>query len=783
MTSTHRPTTDRRPRTLLSRAATLAIPPATIAAVFLALPPLTRSGAEATVGPTVLAAQSGSAATPEVAAWSDAVWQAAKTGDEPRLESALGSVPATRALAEAERLKARIVERDAHRAETIAERARQRTAAEDELAAELAKDDISKALTAAVKLQTLSDDPNAVLDRDDVKRLLAIAEERSASALVADDLLLAQEVLFRLRTLHDEQADTAAFDRYDDALERVNRRIALLAQYAPRRLHDLRAAQSQRLSPDRKFPAWNPVFAEDWKEQLRGISKPMLHSALKTAANEHISGQGWMPLIRGGIEALDTLASTRLLVETFPTLDDEAKVAEFRETLARGRARLDATNPRQVGRSDYNAILGEALQVNARTLGLPDELVLFEFGNGAVEHLAKTFDDQYSEIIWPERLRRFQQQVEGDFVGVGILIRHDETREIMIINPLEGSPAARGGVKSEDRIVAVDGVPTVGWALNKAVDAITGPRGKAVTLSLKRDGLEEPIEVVLERDTIKIRSVNGWWKKGLDAGGNPEWDWFIDPSAGIGYVRLTSFNEDSYNDFLQAIDAMRAERPLNGLVLDLRFNPGGLLKSAKDFTNLFLPQGEVVSGKDRHGKTVWRLDAERNKAPLAALPLVVLVNQGSASASEIVAGALQAHDVAVVLGDRSFGKGSVQTVHDISDRDASAAVKLTTQYYYLPPCVGDVEGRCVHRKPGTPDWGVKPDLFVKMTPDQVEKSVETRQAADIIEGWKDEADRKPRPEPTTLLADNLDPQLEAALLILHARALKELDAAAALAAR
>jgi carboxyl-terminal processing protease len=719
----------------------------------------------------------------EVSTWSDAVWHAAKTGDEARLESSLAAIPVTRAVAQAERLKSGVAERDTHRHETVAERARQRAEAEQELAEALAKNDISKALTAVVKYQTLSDRWNEALEREDVRNLVGLAEAANAKALETDDLLFAQEILFRLRTLNEENPDATVFDRYDDALEQVNRRIALLAQYAPHRLHGLRAAQAARLTPDKPFPAWNPAFAEDWKEQLRGITKAMLTSSLRTAANEHISSGGWRPLVEGGLEALDTLASTRLLDETFPTLDDEAKVAEFRAALQRGRERLAAAAGSQVARSDYNAILGEILQVNARTLDFPEAMVLFEFGNGAVDRLAKTFDDDYSEIIWPERLRRFQQQVEGDFVGVGVLIRHDDTREIMIINPLEGSPAARGGVKSEDRIVAVDGVPTVGWALNKAVDAITGPRGKPVTLSLKRDGAAEPVEITLVRETIKIRSVNGWWKRGLDPAGNPEWDWFIDPAAGIGYVRLTSFNEESFADFNAAVDAMRAERPLHGLVLDLRFNPGGLLKSAKEFTNLFLREGEVVSGKDRNGRVVWTLEAERNKAPLADLPVVILVNQGSASASEIVAGALQAHDVAVVLGDRTFGKGSVQTVHDASDRDASAAVKLTTQYYYLPACVGDVEGRCVHRKPGSPEWGVKPDLVVKMTPEQVEKSVELRQDADIIENWKDETDRKPRPDVRGLLADNLDPQLEAALLILQARALKDHDAAAALAVR
>ena len=183
----------------------------------------------------------------------------------------------------------------------------------------------------------------------------------------------------------------------------------------------------------------------------------------------------------------------------------------------------------------------------------------------------------------------------------------------------------------------------------------------------------------------------------------------------------------------------------------------------------------------RNGREVFNLQAQPRRADLQDLPLVVLVNQGSASASEIVSGALQVHDAAVILGERSFGKGSVQTVHDISDK-SSAAIKLTTQYYILPAAPGEKHGRLVHKKAGAEDWGVNPDLVVKMSPEQIEKSLELRQQSDIIEEWKDEKDRKPRPDPKELLTKNLDPQLETALLILQARALKTIDAAAMAAA-
>jgi C-terminal processing protease CtpA/Prc len=182
-----------------------------------------------------------------------------------------------------------------------------------------------------------------------------------------------------------------------------------------------------------------------------------------------------------------------------------------------------------------------------------------------------------------------------------------------------------------------------------------------------------------------------------------------------------------------------------------------------------------VAGQDRNGRQVWQMAADPSRATLKDLPLVVLVNQGSASASEIVSGALKAHDAAVVIGDRTFGKGSVQTVHPCGDQRADAQLKLTTQYYVIPPGVGETEARLVHKRPGSTDWGVNPDLVMKMMPAQIEKSLTLRQNADVIEEWKDVADQKERPNVQELLVSGIDPQLELAVLILKAKTLKEFD--------
>ncbi len=277
------------------------------------------------------------------------------------------------------------------------------------------------------------------------------------------------------------------------------------------------------------------------------------------------------------------------------------------------------------------------------------------------------------------------------------------------------------------------------------------------------------------RDVIKIRSVKGWWKTGLDAEGVPMWNWFVDPDTRIAYIRLTAFNEDTHEDLKKAWAEINEVGHPNGLILDLRFNPGGLLTSAVDISNLFVREGVIVSGETKDGGRAWPdRRAEKHKALIAreGVPTVVLINQGSASASEIVAGCLQSHRASVIVGKRSYGKGSVQTVHPISR--SSALLKLTTQYYRLPPNqeqrrLGE-KGDLVHRRPGAKDWGVDPDVEVNTTPQQIKAAYDVRQAADIIA--RDDAEAADRPDINDLITQGLDPQLETALLILQAKALE-----------
>jgi carboxyl-terminal processing protease len=703
--------------------------------------------------------------------WSQNLWRTALQSDRSTLDSFdnfFSRIPETKGRADQyatrvqESLQLHRMNRDL--AQTKREEARVESA--KKMHEHLAATDLSQALRSAVEVQTLRDNLDSAFDDAEINQIIAWAERRIPEVETQNDWLYAQELLYRLRTLYEDTSRQEEYERHRRHLDMVNRRVSLLANYAPRRLHELRVQQAERLEEE-PIEAFNAALAVDWNERVSGITSSMLKAALRAAAEEHIESRHWKPLMRGGLNELKLLASTSGLEETFPKIGDVASVSEWMQEIDRQLAVLEATDDRHVNRRYGKNLLDDLVRLNERTLQLERAVVYREFGDGAMYEL-----DEFSEIIWPDKLRRFKQATEGNFIGVGILIRHNDKREIMVVNPLEGPPAYFAGIKPDDLIQRVDGESTVGWSLNDAVDKITGPKNVPVTLGIRREGVEQLLDVPIVRDVIKLRSVKGWWKEGLDAGGEPEWDWFIDPVCGIAYIKLTQFTEDTYRDLVMAWHQIRRERRPNGVILDLRYNPGGLLTSAVQISNLFVDKGEIVTGEDKEGFQAWSQHAQPGRAELGGVPTVVLINKGSASASEIVAGCLQAYGLAVVVGERSYGKGSVQTVHQIG-RDS--ALKLTTQYYRLPAMDGGaVKGRLVHKRPGASVWGVDPDIEVKMTPSQVVDSITLRQAADIIpEGDDGELDPNSpdRPDIKELLTAGTDPQLSTALLLLQAQAL------------
>lgn len=705
--------------------------------------------------------------------WSELVWNSAKAGDATLLQDNLMRQPVGFVGQRLARVRENLEAYQTNHEAAKTKRAESREKALEELRSHLKDGNLSPALRAAVAFQTLGDSMDDALEVDEVREVIRQAQRAIPEAQEQADWLYAQELLFRLRTLYDDTSEFALYGEYDNALKDLNQRIALLQLYAPSFLHDLRSRLAVRFGED-PLPEFDPKNAPDWRERVDNVNREILERALRRTASEHIESkgsEGWRPLLDGGLAAMELIASTKALAETFAEIADEDATAEWIEFVHEWQGRMNDIDDASLRRRHLQQVLAGLENLNARTIRIPEAVLLREFGDGAMFELSVAKHDDYSAIIWPDQMRRFRQQTEGNFVGVGIYITQNERRDIVVINPLEGTPAFRAGIRPDDIIVSVDGISTVGWSLTDAVARITGKKGDVVKLLIKRATEEEEIEIPIVRDKIDLPSVKGWYKSALDESGKPVWDWMIDRDNGIAYVRVTGFTENTHRDLMRAWRTI-VEQNVSGLIIDLRFNPGGLLDQAFEVANLFIDDGEVVSIEGKPGTQREPLTARRNRAAIknSGVNVVVLVNKGSASASEIVSGALQAHGAAVLVGTRTWGKGSVQRVYRVPP---NAQLKLTTQYYRLPPREGELVGRLVHKRPNTEVWGVDPDIVVDMTPEQIQASMDLRQAADRIRNPDDDDDDKERPDVYDLIAKGLDPQLETALLILQAKSIAD----------
>jgi len=337
---------------------------------------------------------------------------------------------------------------------------------------------------------------------------------------------------------------------------------------------------------------------------------------------------------------------------------------------------------------------------------------------GALNGMMKSLDP-FSAFFTPEQYKEFRQETEGEFGGVGIEIGMEKGRPI-VISPIEGTPAFRAGIRSGDIIVEINGEDTSNMTLMDVVRRIRGKPGTKVTLTIMRKGLDKPLKIELERAIIKVESVK-WTKIG-----------------DIGYIRLSQFTDGVGREIEKAAKNLTAQG-VKGIILNLRNDPGGLLTEAINVSELFLKEGKlVVYTKTKKGE-VNRYFSRRKPIIPEDMPLVVLVNKGSASASEIVAGALQDHKRAILVGEKTFGKASVQNIMPL---EYGSAIKLTIAHYYTPL------GRLIDKK------GIQPDVEVKMNEQEEEKLQETI--------------RQKRLQGATglILEPSLDPQLRKAMEII-----------------
>ncbi len=324
--------------------------------------------------------------------------------------------------------------------------------------------------------------------------------------------------------------------------------------------------------------------------------------------------------------------------------------------------------------------------------------------------------DPYSGYIPPEALSAFYRRSRGEYVGIGIVVGL-EGRDVTIIAPVDQSPAARAGILAGDVILAIDGAPTADLSVFDVNELLSGPPESRVALRVRHSGESKPTEINITRGSVSLTTVRGYRRSG-----NGVWDYRIDPDHDIAYFRISSFHDNTLDDFRRALQSIDPS-DRRAIVLDLRFNPGGLMDQAVALVDRFVDSGLILSTVTRR-QAVHEYYATADDT-LGDPALVILVNAGSASSSEIVAGSLQDHGRAMVIGTRTFGKGSVQRLFDLAT--IKAGIKLTIAYYRLP------SGRIIHRsrasKPSDP-WGVRPDIVVTLSDDETRAIQHARRQLD-----------------------------------------------------
>jgi carboxyl-terminal processing protease len=362
--------------------------------------------------------------------------------------------------------------------------------------------------------------------------------------------------------------------------------------------------------------------------------------------------------------------------------------------------------------------------------------------------------DPYSNYIGPNDLTRFKVAVENQFTGIGIQVDVRRGR-LTVVSPIVGSPAYKLGLRAGDVITEIEGQSTEGINIDEAVRRLKGEAGTTVNIAVLHPGASELQKLAVTREVIQMESVRGDRRDDHD-----DWDFMLDRDKKLGYVRIVSFGRDTPRELKKALDQLKRQE-LRGLILDLRFNPGGLLTAAIEVSDMFLTEGEIVSTSGRNSpKRSWsahKLDTYEG------FPMAVLVNHHSASASEIVAASLQDNHRAIVIGERTWGKGSVQNVIELEG--GKSILKLTTASYLRP------NGHNIHRDENakeTDEWGVKPDAGYEVALDQAERyQLELhRHDRDIVASQptkKEGEGAKPEAKPADSKPSFVDRQLQKAV--------------------
>lgn len=328
-----------------------------------------------------------------------------------------------------------------------------------------------------------------------------------------------------------------------------------------------------------------------------------------------------------------------------------------------------------------------------------------QLDEGKLRGMLDSLNDPYSQYFDAEEFKRFSEDTAGSFAGIGVVVTPAEDNYITVVSPIDGTPASRAGIKAEDRIIKVNGQEFTAKQMNDAVKQMKGEEGTEVTITILRM-LGEKSEIkdyVLTREMIRIESVKT----------------ALIPNTELGYMQIVSFDMETYNDYRAKLNELEKQK-IKGLVLDLRGNPGGLLDVVTNIADDLLPKVPIIYTQTKSGEKAYM----NSDAKMDDIPLIVLIDKGSASASEILAGALRDHRRATLVGVKSFGKGIVQHIHDFSD---GTAIKLTESEYFLPSEVS------IH------GVGVEPDITVELPEDvtkigleELERDTQLQKAIELL---------------------------------------------------
>ncbi len=466
----------------------------------------------------------------------------------------------------------------------------------------------------------IAKDQTEFLKLDWVKDLTAKVAEQAANYEKAGNWIESLQLYTDLNSLYE--IDT----RYKPDMQRLARRSRLLAMYVPQTFYDMRKAiiekqikehaaekaatqpaATQAGAPTTQASASTPGFHEiqtatgtatvpdedttpptftRWQDYVESAQLDMGEEAIERARQDWVESTTYDTLVKGGVDALRLFLTTPELAKEFPALADPAASADFAKALD-GALAKDASG-KELSPDDMEHILSGLVEASAATVKLPKEVIVMEFTDGAMEKL-----DPFTAVIWPHELAEFDKNIKGSFGGVGVQISLEKGL-LTVISPLEDTPAYRAGISAGDVITAIDGKTAVGISIDQAVHSIMGKPGTPVVLRIKH-GTNPDKDFAITRDLIKVGSVKGFRRNDADTS---KWDFMIDPETKIGYVRITSFQEDTADELKAALLQLQSDG-MRGIILDLRYNPGGLLKAAVDISDMFLQDGVIVSTKGR----------------------------------------------------------------------------------------------------------------------------------------------------------------------------------------